>query len=156
MIIKRVVIIFIIAFCLLSFVKGSCLAKEHNLLSGEFWNYMHRNDKKIFVMGIREGISIWIEQILDHSPHQFTSKEDEVKFSAFVLDNFNFLNLFAVDTMKKAEKLFETFIDIISDLYKDPANTHIPIANMCLIASRKLRGEPIELLLREEREKALR
>ncbi|GAH24767.1 unnamed protein product, partial [marine sediment metagenome] len=120
-------------------MEVSCLAKEHNPLSGEFWNYMHRNDKKLFVFGIREGISIWIEQILDHSPHQFASKEDEVKFSAFVLDNFNFLNLFAVDNKKKTEKLFETFINIISDLYKDPANTHIPIANMCLIASRKLR-----------------
>jgi len=98
---------------------------------------------------------MWIEQILDHSPRQFTSKEDEAKFSAFVLDNFNFLNLFVADDKKKTGKLFETFINVISDLYKDPANTYIPISNMCIIASRKIRGETIEALLREAREKAL-
>jgi len=98
---------------------------------------------------------MWIEQLLDHTPHQFTTKEDEVKFTAFTLDNFNFVNLFMIDDRKKFENFLKTFIKIMNDLYKDPANTYIPNANMCLIASRKLRGEPIESLLREFREKAL-
>lgn len=152
MAIKRIVIILIIVCVLLSFVEISCLAKES---AGEYWNYMHHTDKIVYIAGVIGGVRMWMKQILDHSPHQFTSKEDEVKFSTFALDNFNFLNLFVTDDKKETEKLLETFINVISDLYKDPANTYIPIANMCLIASRKLRGEPIESLLRELRKDAL-
>ena len=149
---KRIIIIFIIVFCLLSFMEISCLARE---FAGEFWNYLHHTDKIVFITGVTTGVNMWIDHILDHPPYQFTSKEDEAKFSAFVLDNFNFLNLFVADDKKEAGKLFETFMNVISDLYKDPANTYISIADMCIIASRKLRGESIESLLRELREKAL-
>jgi len=46
-------------------------------------------------------------------------------------------------------------VNIVNNLYKDPANTYIAVSDMCLLASRKLRGESIELPLRELREKAL-
>ena len=96
-----------------------------------------------------------IRQLADYPPSQFANKKNEAKFSAFLKDNFNFINLFVTGDKKKTANLIKTFINVISDLYKDPANAYIPIANMCLIASRKLRGEPIESLLRELREKAL-
>ena len=147
---KKLIIIFIIAFCLLSFMEISCLANP-----AEYWNYLNYYDKVVYLTGIIAGVNMWIEQLLDHTPHQFTTKEDEVKFTAFTLDNFNFTNLFMINDRKKFENFLKTFIEIMNDLYKDPANTYIPNANMCLIASRELRGEPIELLLRESREKAL-
>ena len=59
------------------------------------------------------------------------------------------------DDKKKTADLLKTFINVISDLYKDPANAYIPIENMCIIASRKIRGEPIDSLLGELRKKAL-
>ena len=148
---KKLIIIFIIAFCLISFMKISCLANE-----SDDWNYMHYTDKVVYVWGVTSGVSMCIKQIADYPPSQFTNKKDEAKFYALLKDNFNFINLFVTGDKKKTADLLKTFVNIVSDLYKDPANTYIPIANMCLIASRKLRGEPIELLLGELREKALR
>ena len=148
---KKISIIFIIVICLLSFMEISCLANP-----AEYWNYLNYFDKVVYLTGIIAGVNMWIEQLFDHTPHQFTTEEDKVKFIAFTLDNINFADLFVIDDRKKFEKFLKTFIKIMNDLYKDPVNTYIPNANMCLIASRNLRGEPIELLLRELREKALR
>ena len=72
-----------------------------------------------------------------------------------IKDAFNFTNLFLTGDAEKGIDLWKSLVEVIDDLYKDPANSYIPIANMCLIASRKLRGEPIESLLRELRKDAL-
>ena len=146
---KKITIIFIIAFCLLSFMEISCLANE-----SDDWNSMRYIDKATYVWGVISGVSMCIKQIADCAP-QFTNKKNEAKFYAFLKDNYNFVNLFMTGDEKKTINLLKTFINVISDLYKVPANTYIPIENMCIIASRKLRGEPIESLLGELREKAL-
>lgn len=44
---------------------------------------------------------------------------------------------------------------VMTDLYKDPANTRISISTMIDIAYQKFKGENIELLLQEARKKAL-
>lgn len=147
---KKISIIFIIVICLLSFIEVSCLAN-----ASDDWNYMNYTDKVVYLWGVRSGVSMCIKQIADYPPSQFTNKKDEAKFYALLKDNFNFINLFVTGDKKKTADLLKTFINVISDLYKDPANTYIPIENMCIIASRKLRGESIESLLRELREKAL-
>ena len=46
-------------------------------------------------------------------------------------------------------------INVVTDLYKDPPNTYIPCFKMIEIAYQELKGEDIEPLLREAREKAL-
>ena len=147
---KRVIIIFIIAVCLLSFVGASCLAKP-----SETWKQLKDFDKGVLVLGIRQGVWMCIEQIGDCRPTQFTNSELEAKFMAFFKDAFNFTNLFSTGDEEKSLDLWKSLVEVIDDLYKDPANSYIPIANMCLIASRKLRGEPIESLLRELRKEAL-
>lgn len=72
-----------------------------------------------------------------------------------IKDAFNFTNLFSTGDTEKSADLWKNLIEVIDDLYKDPANSYIPIANMCLIASRKLRVEPIESVLRESRKDVL-
>jgi len=47
------------------------------------------------------------------------------------------------------------FINVITDLYKDPVNTYIPGFKMVEFAYLKLKGENIELLLQEARKIAL-
>jgi len=49
----------------------------------------------------------------------------------------------------------EIVSNVVTDLYKDPANTYIFIADIYFITLRKLKGENIESSLRELREKAL-
>lgn len=49
----------------------------------------------------------------------------------------------------------EAIRNVMTDLYEDPANTYISFYDMGGIAYRELKGESIESLLREAREKAL-
>jgi hypothetical protein len=149
---KKIAIIFIIALCLLSFMEIYGLAKESGS-PGKLWNYMHKTDKVAYLAGVIGGVNMCINQFADYPPSQFTNKEDEAKLYALIKDDFHFIELFRAS--KKTEDLIETFIKVMSDLYKDPANMYIRIANMCIVASRKLRGEPIESLLRELRKEAL-
>ena len=147
---KKITIIFIIVICLLSFVGTSSLAKP-----SETWNMLKDFDKGVFVMGVREGAWMLIEQLADCRPTQFANNEAKIKFMAFLKDVVNFTNLFLTGDREKRVDLWKSLVEVIDDLYKDPANSYIPTANMCLIATRKLRGEPIELLLRELRKDAL-
>ena len=147
---KKITIIFIIVICLLSFLGTSSLAKP-----SETWNLLKDFDKGVLVVGVREGAWMFIEQVADCRPTQFANSELEAKFMAFYKDALNFTNLFSTGNKEKDIDLWKSLVEVIDDLYKDPANSYIPIANMCLVASRKLRGEPIESLLREFRKDAL-
>jgi len=147
---KKITIIFIIVICLLSFLGTSSLAKP-----SEVWNKLKDFDKGVLVFGVRQGAWMFIEQLADCRPTQFANNESEVKFMAFFKDVYNFTNLFLTGDTEKSVDLWKSLVEVIDDLYKDPANSYIPIANMCLIASRKLRGEPTESLLRELRKDAL-
>ena len=147
---KKITIIFIIVICLLSFVGTSSLAK-----SSELWNLSKKMDKAVLVFGARQGAWMFIEQLTDCRPIQFANRELEAKFMAFYKDALNFTNFFLTGDAEKGIDIWKSLVEVIDDLYKDPANSYIPIANMCLVASRKLRGEPIESLLRELRKDAL-
>ena len=147
---KKINIIFIVVLVLLSFVEISSLAKP-----SETWNQLKDFDKGVLVFGVRQGAWMFMEQLAECRPTQFSNSELEVKFLAFYKDVLNFTNLFLTGDTEKSVDLWKSLVEVIDDLYKDPANSYIPIANMCLIASRKLRGEPIESLLRELRKDAL-
>ncbi len=147
---KKITTIFIIVICLLSFVGTSSLAKP-----SETWNQLKDFDKGVLAIGVRQGVWMVLEKLTDCRPIQFANNESEIKFTAFLKDAFNFTNLFLTGDAEKGIDLWKSLVEVIDDLYKDPANSYVPIANMCLIASRKLRGEPIESLLRELRKDAL-
>ena len=153
---KKIIIISIIFLISLSSMVIPSQSKEYNS-PGDFWHYLNYTDKIVYLSGVREGINMCIKQLTDHSPTQFKTEIDKSKFISLLEDNFRFVNLFKIasDNKKKFENLLEVFIKIMNDFYEDAANTYIPIANMCLIASRKLKGETIETILRKERVKAL-
>ncbi len=146
--IKRIVIIFIIAFCLLSFIEISFLAEEpYNY--GKFWNSMSDGEKCAYISGLHAGMAKCIcdlieimELILEKNME--IPEEAEEKATDLVFETHHLLS-----------PDFEVRVRAISDLYKDPANAYIPIAEINILAHRKIRGESIEPLLREARKKAL-
>jgi len=151
---KKIIIIFIIVFCLLLFMGGiSCLAKEA-ISPGGMWNSLDDNNKIIYIKGVSDGMLACMCKLSDWLPG-FTNTDGAALFFAILEDNEHFIGLLQIDDYEMFLNQLKIITNIISDLYKDPANTYIDVANMCLIASRKLRGEPIESLLRELRKDAL-
>ena len=151
---KRTVIVFIIALCLLSFMEISCLSQESNKSAGEMWNQLTGETKFIIVVAYTAGIQHCFIELVplltvrsDQAP---PSNEDKRLWE---------------EEMKVINKLYEIqscsadyLLDItrvMTDLYKDPANTRISISIMIDIAYQKLKGEDIEPLLREARKEAL-
>ena len=131
MIVKRVVIIFLIAFCLLSFMGVSYLAEEHPTY-GEIWNNISMSDmyKILYVKGIAGGFELSV--IITRN--RITELSDElVDWSNFIVENG------------------ETIIKVMDSLYKDPTNTYIGCALICFVACRKLKGEDTEQLLKDLR-----
>jgi len=156
---KKLIIILVITVCLLIFMGGIyCMAKEASSPC-QMWNSMDDNNKISYIMGVIDGIEICMYKLTDWLPAFITNKEGKVLFFAILEDHEHFVGLFydeaIVDDYNKFIDRLHTVAKTISDLYKDPANTYINVSAMCLLASRKLRGESIESLLRELRKEAL-
>ncbi|MBA7548969.1 hypothetical protein ES705_41437 [subsurface metagenome] len=146
---KRIIIIFIIAVCLISFVEISCLSS-----AGETWNQLTSKTKIITVVAYTAGIQHCFIKLVPlltlRSEQEPPSNEDKRLWE---------------EEMKVINELYEIFscsddylldiIKVVTDLYEDPANTRISISIMIDIAYQKLKGEDIEPLLREARGKAL-
>ena len=122
---KKITVIFIVVFCLISFTGISSLAKEHPI-AGEVWNDINMSDihKNIYLQGIAGGF------ILSGMITSITGLSD---WNNFILQNN------------------ETIIRVMDDLYKDPANTYIDWCLICLVACQKLKGEDVEQLLKDFR-----
>ena len=122
---KKITVIFIVVFCLISFTGISSLAKEHPI-AGEVWNNINMSDihKNIYLQGIAGGF------ILSGIITSITGLSD---WNNFILQNN------------------ETIIKVMDDLYKDPANTYIDWCLICLVACQKLKGEDVEQLLKDFR-----
>lgn len=152
---KKIIIISIIAFFLLSFMEISCLAKEAYSPS-QMWNSMDDNAKEVYIWGIREGIVMCMEQITERFLVPAFINKNDTSIIEDILENYDqFVMLFRADDYEITLNLLKTVVNIVSDLYKNPVNTYINVSDMCLLASRKLKGEDIESSLRELREKAL-
>lgn len=152
MTIKRIIIIFIIVFCLISFMEISCLAQEpYNY--GKVWNSWSDYMRNIYIMGLKDGIQ---KQITLPFIAQLKIEETDA-FDKYLKDSK------VVKTEEKGNRILWDFImfddeairNVMTDLYKDPTNTYIPFYDMGGIAYRKLKGEDIEPLLRRARKKAL-
>lgn len=181
---KKITIILIIVFCLLSFMEISCLAKEP-FDWGKFWNSFSINEQSALLSGIYFGILKGMTDGVEHyiycfSPplkndliYYFVVAEMEPKKAAKILAYLitkepgvlrkreeSLFYIMGADIVHKLTKLLESVDqavigNVISDLYKDPTNAYIPIEEIYILALRKLKGESIESSLRELREKAL-
>lgn len=149
---KKIIIIFVIVFCLLSFTGISSLDKEpYNY--GKIWNSWSDYMRSIYIMGLKDGLQ---NQIYFSFIDRLIIEEKDV-FNKFLKDSE------VVKTEKAGKNTLWDFImfddeairNVMTDLCKDPANTYISFYDMVGIAYRKLKGESIESSLREAREKAL-
>jgi len=138
---KKTIIIFIIAFCLLCFMGMSFLAQEP-LTSGHFWNSSSFMEKLNYITGFRMGI---LKCVLKLGPLTPRTKGSDL---AIAFDEL-------IDLYGFIREHSDAIITVMDDLYKEPANTYIQFESICEIACQKLKGEDIEPLLREERKKAL-
>ena len=133
----------------------SCFTKEAHSPS-QMWNSFDDNAKEVYIWGIREGIVMCMEQITERFLLPAFINKNDTSIIEDILENYDqFVRIFDVDDYETQYNLLKTVVNILNNLYKDPANTYIAVSDMCLLASRKLRGESIESLLRELREKAL-
>jgi len=142
---KRIIIIFIIVFCLLCLLEISCLAIEITVIltPGEFWNQLSEFSKYNYVCAYMLGIKECWNKLIPLIPlEKLSSKEG--KNLEELLNFSTFMELKIVD-----------MANTIDDLYKESANTNIKFQLMCEFAYKKLKGEDIEPVLREAREKAI-
>ncbi len=181
---KKIMIISIIVFCLLSFIEISFLAEEPYNWS-EFWNLFSVNEQSALLSGIYFGILKGMADGIEHyiycfSPplkndliYYFVVAEMEPEKAAKILSYLivkepgvlrkreeSLFYIMGADIVHKLTKLLESVDqavigNVISNLYEDPANAYIPIGEIYILALRKLKGEDIGPLLREARKKAL-
>lgn len=137
-------VLFLIAVCLLSFVGISYLDEGPIKTPGEFWNRFVNLDnlfnvsdhdlsdiiKKSFIKGFGEGVRQTLGLIGNDPGDKAVVIYD---YSQFILKH--------IDEIK----------GIMDDLYKDPANTNITIGRMCDVAADKLQGKDVEDLIRDYR-----
>ncbi len=162
--VKRVVIIFIIAFCLLSFMEISCLAQdsvkynlwEENFNYAEFWNSLSYNEKVIYLLGVSGGIERYASEIEDFFlitykfvEHKLSGEEggEEAKKVSKVTGI-----LFGWQSFVSCGG-YRAIINNMDDLYKDSANMYISMIDMGFLSYYKIKPEPVELLLKVMRER---
>jgi hypothetical protein len=151
--VKRVVTIFIIAFCLLSFTDISCLAEEP-VNWGEFWNSSSGIEKNAYLIGISLGFEKVVSDYMNWGVSYFKEEPESNEidagkklFSSIFIKYYQLQKNISVD--------FNALIKIMSDLYKNPVNKYISFSEIIFISCQKLRGESIESSLMELRKEVL-
>ena len=138
-----------IAVCIISFMDITYSAKEGYMNYGKLWLVMSDDHRFSYMGGFVAGMDLWIpkalpiitlkieEGLLSFEEVEIISELLDLRTYFLSLDGDGFLNI----------------VNVITDLYKDPANTYIHCCKMINFAYQKLKGENIEPLLREARER---
>lgn len=111
---------------------------------GRYWQDLSKEMKEQYVIGFKDGVS----NALYH-----------VRAKAYLEgDPKNQKDLKLVeDVMKVLTNIHSgarVLADVMTDLYKDPANTYIPPTELLIIAQAKLDGKSIDPMLQEQRKLA--
>ena len=121
--------------CLLSFVGTSYLAQDSY---GKAWNSFYGSEKQLYLLGISHGLlkctrdfSLFTEDYL----RGIEDGEERKMLTSFIEDSDNLSGLISVN--------YETIIDIMNDLYKEPANTDIDFHYICFLACQRFKVESI-------------
>ena len=148
---KKIIIIFIIALCLLSFT-GISYSNEEPKKFGEAWNSFSNIQKITYISAIDHGITKGISICLMGYTDYFIEREGKDKQKQIAIAGLSILNEYL-----EIRSTFdiEVISKVVTELYKDPANTYIWISDMYILALLKVKGESIESSSREAREKAL-
>jgi hypothetical protein len=113
---------------------------------GQLWLELDSTDRNIFLLGLRDGILYSGNNILSDDTSGLKDLSDIKKemLSVYIFKRYNDFN----------DNMF-VLKDIITSLYKEPANSYIRYIEMIDIAMKRLKGEDIEPLLQKAREEAL-
>jgi len=85
---KKIIIIFVIVFCLLSFIEISCFTKEAHSPS-QMWNSFDDNAKEVYIWGIREGIVMCMEQITERFLLPAFINKNDTSIIEDILENYD-------------------------------------------------------------------
>jgi hypothetical protein len=138
---KKIIIIFLIAFYLLSFTGVSYLVEEP-MSPGEIWNVLTGMEKTSYQRGFRDGIVECLNKLVP------LIRDKDIGLHSIRLD-ITISELY--DLYDFIWEHGEAIENVMDDLYKDPANTYIQWPSMCEIAYQKLKGEDVEQLLKKAR-----
>jgi len=140
-----------IAFCLLSFT-GISYSNEEPKKFGELWNSFSNIQKITYILATDYGITKGIDICLMGYADYFIEREGKEKIKQIAIAGLSILNEY-LEIRSPFD--IEVISKVVTDLYKDPANTYIWISDMYILALLKVKGESIESSLREAREEAL-
>lgn len=149
---KKIIIIFMIVFCLLSFT-GISYSNEEPKKFGELWNSFSNIQKITYILATDYGITKGIDICLMGYADYFIEREGKEKIKQIAIAGLSILNEY-LEIRSPFD--IEVISKVVTELYKDPANTYIWISDMYILALLKIKGESIESSLREAREKALK
>jgi len=114
---------------------------------GEFWDCLSSNERVVYCVGMRDGITKAIfdcvEWMYFSTPNSAKSQLPELDF---VVSFDQYLNFLSSDG--------DVVIKVVTSLYMSPANTYIIPTEIFFIAYQKLQGKDIEPLLQEARKEA--
>jgi len=160
--IKRLAIILIIIFFLLSFAEISYLNEESSKIKwGIIWDTSTNNEQVSYMLGMRNGRYMTTFDLIDRfksliedlmlEQETWEKAEEIAKLWEKVVSSF----LSEYDEYEKFLALNNDVVkEVMADLYKDPANMYINPCQICKIAYHKIQGEDIALLLQEARKEA--
>jgi hypothetical protein len=152
---KKITIIFIVVCCLLNFIEISFLAEEH-VNFADYWNVFTDYGKQAYLVGVSDGlakgfldcVNQFFYGIAPNLPEGEEGEKIRTSIPIVINEYFQYINFISGPGSSNRDAI----IKVITDLYKDPANVFIPIAEMSFIAYCKLKGEDIEPLLQKARE----
>ena len=121
---------------------------------GEIWLKLSDWDRGLYIGGFVGGMDLWSIKILPILASKIKENLLTYEETEVIQELMDFRNYF--DGLAEDVDGMRNIVNIVTDLYKDPANTYIPTYKMIEFAYKKLKGEDIEPLLREARKIALR
>jgi hypothetical protein len=127
-VVKRIQCV-ILLFLLIVFWHPSSVAAPPNF--AKFWKNMTVSERFAFLTGFSYGVNSLYNEIT----HRYKVKEEN--FDTFIFK-------YKIDEAYKKRDTYEVDLDIlqkvITGFYKDPANSHIILSDMVLIALSKIKG----------------
>jgi hypothetical protein len=134
---QKITNVFIITLCLSSFVGISCLAQESY---AKTWNNFSSSEKQLYLLGISHGLMKCTRDFFLFTEDYLRGIEDREErrmLTSSIKDSNNLLELISFN--------YKTIIDIMNDLYREPANTDIDFHYICFLACQRFKGEKVNL-----------
>lgn len=167
---KALMVLFIVVF-LIIVLTNSIYALNESFNFREYWNSWTDYERIIYLLGIRDGLLeqptanpnsllVNFDSYCDNTDPQSPPKglylyryPEEVRE---VIQDESFKAWKIIIAFGSPKIPLETIRDVMTDLYKDPANSFISFSDISFLAFWKLKGKSIESVLIELRKEVLR